>query len=147
MLSPAGCKLTTGGPTSVLRPEPQGEVRTHSLEQQQALATDFLSASMAGYSDPLGPQTGPAQIIDSGLMGAFSGFSQPAGMGLNVEMGKAPISAERPSSIAEPQQPIPPAASDAPKEHSPMLPEPQTPRSPMDLSEATPPTGTRPALP
>ncbi|XP_053198175.1 microtubule-associated protein 4 isoform X3 [Scomber japonicus] len=101
-----GCKLTAGGPTSVLRPEPQGEVRKHSLDQQQALATDFLS-----------------------------GFSQPAGMGMNVEVGAAPFSAERPSSIAEPQQPTPPAASDAPKEHSPMLPEPQTPRSPLDLSE------------
>lgn len=65
----------------------------------------------------------------------FAGFSQPAGMGLNVEVGAAPLSAERPSSIAEAQQPSPPAASDAPKEHSPMLPEPQTPRSPLDLSE------------
>ncbi|XP_053198174.1 microtubule-associated protein 4 isoform X2 [Scomber japonicus] len=130
-----GCKLTAGGPTSVLRPEPQGEVRKHSLDQQQALATDFLSASMAGYSDPLGSQTSSAQMMDSGLMGAFSGFSQPAGMGMNVEVGAAPFSAERPSSIAEPQQPTPPAASDAPKEHSPMLPEPQTPRSPLDLSE------------
>ncbi|XP_067433943.1 microtubule-associated protein 4 isoform X2 [Thunnus thynnus] len=130
-----GCKLTAGGPTSVLRPEPQGEVRTHSLDQQQALATDFLSASMAGYSDSLGSQTSSAQMMDSGLMGAFSGFSQPSGLGLNVEVGAAPLSAERPSSIAEPQQPTPPAASDAPKEHSPMLPEPQTPRSPLDLSE------------
>lgn len=64
----------------------------------------------------------------------FSGFSQPGVMGISVEVGAAPVQAERPPSIAEPQHPTPPAGSDAPKEHSPMLPEPQTPRSPLDLS-------------
>ncbi|XP_029313678.1 microtubule-associated protein 4 isoform X13 [Cottoperca gobio] len=129
-----GCKLSAGGQTSVLRPEPQGEVRTHSLDQQQALATDFLSASMAGYSDPLESQSSPAQMMDTGRMEAFSGFSQPGGMGVNVEVGPAPLSAERIPSIAEPQHPTPPTGSEAPKGHSPMLPEPQTPRSPLDLS-------------
>lgn len=33
----------------------------------------FCLASMAGYSDPLGSQTSSAQMMDSGLMGAFSG--------------------------------------------------------------------------
>lgn len=51
-----------------------------------------------------------------------------------MEVGAAPLQAERPPSIAEPHHPIPPAGSDAPKEHSPMLPEPQAPRSPLDLS-------------
>ncbi|KAM8730777.1 uncharacterized protein AB9X84_025446 isoform 3-T3 [Acanthopagrus schlegelii] len=129
-----GCKLTPGGQTSALRQEPQGEVWPQSLEQQQALATDFLSASMAGYSDPLGSQTSPAQMMDAGRIGAFSGFSQPGGMGVNVDVGTAPLSAERISSIAEPEHPTPPMGSEAPKEHTPMLPEPQAPRSPLDLS-------------
>ncbi|XP_051267223.1 microtubule-associated protein 4 isoform X5 [Dicentrarchus labrax] len=129
-----GCKLTAGGQTSALRPEPQGEVWPRSLDQQQALATDFLSASMAGYSDPLGSQTSSAHMMDTGLMGAFSGFSQPGGMGVNLEVGAAPLSAEKIPSVAEPQHPTPPVGSDAPKEHSPMLPEPQAPRSPLDLS-------------
>ncbi|KAG7233610.1 hypothetical protein INR49_006802 [Caranx melampygus] len=91
------------GQTAASRPEPQGEVRPPSFEQKQALATDFLSASMAGYSDPLGSQTSTAQMMDSGLMGAFSGFSQPGGKGVTVDLGAAPLSAERPPSIAEPQ--------------------------------------------
>uniref|UniRef100_UPI0037E7B41B microtubule-associated protein 4 isoform X2 n=1 Tax=Semicossyphus pulcher TaxID=241346 RepID=UPI0037E7B41B len=129
-----GFKLTAGGQTSASRPEPQGEVWPRSLDQQQALASDFLSASMASYSDPLGPQTSPAHMMDTGRMAAFSGFSQPAGMGVTVEVGAAPLSAERIPSKAEPQHATPTAGSEAPKEHSPMLPEPQAPRSPLDLS-------------
>ncbi|XP_054478602.1 microtubule-associated protein 4 isoform X2 [Anoplopoma fimbria] len=129
-----GCKLTTGGPASALRPEPQGEVRPRSTDQQQALATDFLSASMAGYSDPAGSQTSPAQMMDTGRMGAFPAFSQPGGMDGNVEVGAGPLSAEMIQSLAEPQHATPAAGSEAPTEHSPMLPEPQTPRSPLDLS-------------
>ncbi|KAJ4925669.1 hypothetical protein JOQ06_018392, partial [Pogonophryne albipinna] len=98
-----GCKLSAGEQISVLRPEPQGEVRSHSLDQQQALATDFLSD-----------------------------FPQPGGMAVNV--GAAPLSAERTPSIAEPQHPTPPMGSEVPKGHSPMMPEPQPPRSPLDLS-------------
>ncbi|GLD48066.1 microtubule-associated protein 4 isoform X9, partial [Lates japonicus] len=130
----AGFTLTSGGQTSTSRPQPQGEVRPLALDQKQALATDFLSASMAGYSDPLGSQTTSAQMMDTGLMGAFSGFSQPGGMGVNVELGVAPLQADRPPSIAEPQHPTPLAGLDAPKEHNPMLPEPQVPCSPADLS-------------
>ncbi|XP_068438226.1 microtubule-associated protein 4 isoform X2 [Clinocottus analis] len=128
-----GCKLTAGGQASTLRPEPQGEVRPRSLDQQQASAADFLSASMAGYSDPVGSQTSPAQMMDTGRMGAFPAFSQPGVMGVNVEVGAAPLSAEI-QSIAEPQHTTHAVGSEAPKEHSPMLPEPQTPRSPLDLS-------------
>ncbi|KAE8280123.1 Microtubule-associated protein 4 [Larimichthys crocea] len=94
-----GCKLTAGGQTSALRPEPQGEVWPHSFDQQQALATDFLS-----------------------------GFSQPGEMGVNMELGAAPLSPVRIQNIVEPS-----AGSDAPKEHTPMLPEPQPPRSSLDL--------------
>ncbi|XP_067342239.1 microtubule-associated protein 4 isoform X3 [Channa argus] len=129
-----GSKLNSGGQTSLSHPEPQGEVRPQALDQKQALATDVLSASMAGYSDPLGSQNYPAQMMDAGPMGAFSGFSQPGVMGINVDVGAALSQADRPPSIAEPQHPTPPAGSDAPKEHSPMLPEPQAPRSPLDLS-------------
>ncbi|XP_074549919.1 uncharacterized protein LOC141807671 isoform X5 [Halichoeres trimaculatus] len=126
-----GCKLTAGGQTSASRPEPQGEVWPRSLDQQQALASDFLSASMASYSDP---QSSPARMMDTGRMGAFSGFSQPSGLGVNIEVGAAPLSAERVPSKAEPQLLTPTVGSEAPKEHSPMLPEPQAPRSPLDLS-------------
>ncbi|XP_047423680.1 microtubule-associated protein 4 isoform X10 [Mugil cephalus] len=129
-----GCKLTSGGQISASRPEPQGEVRPNSLDQQQALATDFLSASLAGYSDPVNSQTSPVGMMNTGLMGAFPGFTQPGGIGVNVEVGAAPLQAEKPPSIAEPQYPTPPTGSEVPKEHNPMLPEPQAPRSPKDLS-------------
>ncbi|XP_026147574.1 microtubule-associated protein 4 isoform X4 [Mastacembelus armatus] len=127
----AGCK-PSGGQTSVSRREPQEEV--HPLDQKQALAADLLSVSMAGYLDPLGSQTSPAQMMNTGLMGAFSGFSQPGGIGVGVDVGAASVRAEKPQSIAEPLHPTPPRGSDAPKEHSPMLPEPQPPRSPLDMS-------------
>ncbi|XP_063340423.1 microtubule-associated protein 4 isoform X8 [Pelmatolapia mariae] len=129
-----GSKLTSGGQTAASHLEPQGEVRPLSLDQQQALASDFLSASVASYSNPLGFQTSPAQKMDTNLMGAFSGFSQPGGIGMNVEVGAAPLQAEKPPSIADPQILTPPVGSVAPKEHSPMLPEPQAPRSPLDVS-------------
>ncbi|XP_060950204.1 microtubule-associated protein 4 isoform X5 [Limanda limanda] len=129
-----GCKLTSGGQITASRPEPQGEVRPLPLDQKQAVATDFLSASMAGYIDHLDSQSSPAQIMDTGLMGAFSGFSQPGGNGVKVEVGAATLQADRPPSIAEPQHATPPAGLEAPKEHGPMLPEPQVPRSPADLT-------------
>ncbi|XP_034428912.1 microtubule-associated protein 4 isoform X3 [Hippoglossus hippoglossus] len=100
-----GCKLTSGGQITASRPEPQGEVRPLPLDQKQAAATDFLS-----------------------------GFSQPGGKGVNVELGAATLQADRPPSIAEPQHATPPAGLEAPKEHGPMLPEPQVPRSPADLT-------------
>lgn len=45
VVTAAGCKLTSGGQNSASRPEPQGEVRPHSLDQQQAQAADFLSGT------------------------------------------------------------------------------------------------------
>nr|XP_043895554.1 microtubule-associated protein 4-like [Solea senegalensis] len=129
-----GCKLSSGGQTSLSHPQPQGEVRPLSLDQNQALGIDFLSASMAGYLDPVESHSSSAHMMDTGVMAAFSGFSQPSDMGFSVETGAAPLQAERPPSIAEPQQSTPATGSEAPKEHSPMLPEPQVPRSPADVS-------------
>ncbi|XP_054621859.1 microtubule-associated protein 4 isoform X4 [Dunckerocampus dactyliophorus] len=127
------CKPTTGGQTSMLHPESQGDRNSHKLNQQQVLAADFLSASMTGYSDPLTSLTDPVQMMHSGLaLGIFSGFSQPAGPGVNMEVGSTPLPAAKPPSIADPLQPAPSPGSDVP--HSPMLPEPQAPRSPLDLS-------------
>ncbi|XP_077410389.1 uncharacterized protein LOC144040240 isoform X3 [Vanacampus margaritifer] len=80
----AGCKVTTGGQTSMSLPEHRGDApQPHKVDPQHFLAADFLS-----------------------------GFSQPAAApGLNIEGG---------GSASSP--------------HSPMLPEPQAPRSPPDLS-------------
>ncbi|KAM6900490.1 uncharacterized protein FYW49_016998 [Xenentodon cancila] len=129
-----GCKVTSVGQVTALHLEDQGEVRPRSLDQQQASDSDFLSASMAGFSDPLGSHTSPAPLMDTGLLGAFSGCSQPEGMGISEEVGAAPLQTEKPPSIAELQHPNPPAGSEATKEHRPMQPEPQAPRSPLDLS-------------
>lgn len=63
------------------------------------------------------------------------GFSQPIGNEANVAIGAAPLQAERPPSIAEPQHATPTLGLDAPKDYSPMLPEPQVPRSSEDLLE------------
>ncbi|XP_057679827.1 microtubule-associated protein 4 isoform X7 [Corythoichthys intestinalis] len=103
-----GCILTTGGQTSMSHLEHQGEGKPHKVDDQpqQFLAADFLSD-----------------------------FSKPAGPGLNIEVGIASLSPEKPPSIADPLQPAPSVGSEAPKvSHSPMLPEPQAPRSPLDMS-------------
>ncbi|KAM4718149.1 uncharacterized protein FYW61_016045 [Anableps anableps] len=62
------------------------------------------------------------------------GFSQPGGIGMNVEVGAAALQAQKPPSISEPQYPTPQAGSEVPKDHSAMLPEPQAPCSPLDVS-------------
>nr|XP_014015274.1 unnamed protein product [Salmo salar] len=100
-----GSKVTPGGQISASRPEPQVEVRPNSAEHQVFAATDFLSGSMAGVPDQWSSQpNNPRQMMDSGLIGDSSGFSQPA-MGVNMDMGMALLSAERPPSIAEHQKP------------------------------------------
>ncbi|KAM9417307.1 uncharacterized protein ACWYII_023424 isoform 26-T26 [Salvelinus alpinus] len=104
----AGSKVTPGGQITASRPEPQGEVRPNSSEEQVFAA---LSGSMAGFPDHWSSQrNNPPQMMDSGLMGDSSGFSQPA---MRMEMGIAPLSTERPPSIAEPQKPPPQAANTA----------------------------------
>ncbi|XP_019729328.1 microtubule-associated protein 4 isoform X9 [Hippocampus comes] len=130
-----GCKVTTGGQTSMSLPEHRGDGQPHKVDPQQFLAADFLSASMLGSPDPPTSPSNPVQMIHSSPTGLFSGFSQPAGPGLNMEAGTAALTAEKPPSIADPLQPSPSAGSEGPKvPHSPMLAEPQTPRSPPDLS-------------
>uniref|UniRef100_A0A8L0DT62 Microtubule-associated protein n=2 Tax=Oncorhynchus mykiss TaxID=8022 RepID=A0A8L0DT62_ONCMY len=101
----AGSNVTPGGQISASRPEPQGEVRPNSAEHQVFAATDFLSGSMAGIPDQWSSQPNiPPQMMDSGLIRDSSGFSQHA-MGVNMDMGMALLSAERPPSIAEHQTP------------------------------------------
>uniref|UniRef100_A0AAY4DEG9 Microtubule-associated protein n=1 Tax=Denticeps clupeoides TaxID=299321 RepID=A0AAY4DEG9_9TELE len=93
--------VAPGGLLSASRPEPQGEVRPRSSEQQ-ASVSDFLPGSMAGFSDQWHPQPNASQMTDSSLVGTFSGFSQPA-VGMEMSVGVAPLPLERPPSIAEPQ--------------------------------------------
>ncbi|KAL1006353.1 hypothetical protein UPYG_G00071250 [Umbra pygmaea] len=100
-----GSKVTPGGRISAPRPEPQGEVRPNSTDQRGFGGADFLSGSISDHTDPWSSQpNNPAQTMDTSLTGGFSGFSQPV-MGLNVDIGAAPLSADRPPSIAEPQTP------------------------------------------
>uniref|UniRef100_A0A3Q2QFW0 Microtubule-associated protein n=1 Tax=Fundulus heteroclitus TaxID=8078 RepID=A0A3Q2QFW0_FUNHE len=91
-------------------------------------------ASMAAHSDSLASHSSPVQMMDSGQLGTFPGFSQPGGIGMNVEVGAAPLQAQKPASISEPQFPSPQAGSDVPKDLSAMLPQPQVPHSPLDVS-------------
>ncbi|XP_037393052.1 microtubule-associated protein 4 isoform X5 [Pygocentrus nattereri] len=107
-----GSSVAPGGHISVSHPEPQGEVWPRQADQQ-AFVSDFLPGSMAGYPDQWGAQPHTAQMMDSGLMGPFSGFSQPAmGMGINMDVGVAPLQPEKPPSIADSQK-LPSLASEA----------------------------------
>ncbi|XP_055006684.1 microtubule-associated protein 4 isoform X3 [Boleophthalmus pectinirostris] len=80
----------------------------------------------ASHSEPQGEVRLPSldQAFNIDLL---ADFSQPA------DVSAAPLSGEKPPSVAEAQLSTPQSASDVPKDHSPMLPEPQPPRSPMDL--------------
>ncbi|XP_038165408.1 microtubule-associated protein 4-like isoform X6 [Cyprinodon tularosa] len=90
--------------------------------------------SMAAHSDSLASHSSPVQIMDSGLLGTFQGFSQPGGIGMTVEVGASPVQTQKTPSISEPQFPTPQAASDVPKDHSAALPEFHAPSSPLDAS-------------
>uniref|UniRef100_A0A8B9LRN4 Microtubule-associated protein n=1 Tax=Astyanax mexicanus TaxID=7994 RepID=A0A8B9LRN4_ASTMX len=112
-----------GGQISVSHPEPQGEVWPRQADQQ-AFISDFLPGSMAGFPDQWGAQPHPSQMMDSGLMGPFSGFSQPSmGIGMKMDVGVAPLQPEKPPSIADTQKP-PSLATEAPT----------MPKSPGDFS-------------
>ncbi|XP_042566237.1 microtubule-associated protein 4 isoform X2 [Clupea harengus] len=118
---PVSSAVTPGGLITASRPEPQGEVRP-CLAEQQAFVPDFLPDSMAGFSDQWGAQPTPSQMMDSGHVGTFTGFSQPVGV--------APLQAERPPSIAEPQRPPPmPAEPQIPTKDAAA-----TPKNIMDMS-------------
>ncbi|KAJ8277523.1 hypothetical protein GJAV_G00076130 [Gymnothorax javanicus] len=113
----AGPTVTLGGQKSTQRPEPQGEVRPLSTEQQ-VFATDFLSGSMmSGFGNQWDSQPITSQMQGGNLMGAFPGFSQP-GM-VKMDVGMAPIQTERPPSIPEPQKTPLSLASEAPKQPPP----------------------------
>ncbi|KAJ8374875.1 hypothetical protein SKAU_G00054550 [Synaphobranchus kaupii] len=99
----AGLAVTLGGQKPAQRPEPQGEVRPRSTEQQ-VFATDFLSGPiMSGFGNQWDAQPITSQMQGGDLIGAFTGFSQPAME--NIDVGMAPFQTERPASIAEPQSP------------------------------------------
>uniref|UniRef100_A0A4W5N025 Uncharacterized protein n=1 Tax=Hucho hucho TaxID=62062 RepID=A0A4W5N025_9TELE len=70
-----------------------------------SLSLSLCPGSMTGVPDQWSSQpNNPPQMMDSGLIRDSSGFSQPA-MGVNMDMGMALLSAERPPSIAEHQKP------------------------------------------
>ncbi|XP_060778424.1 microtubule-associated protein 4 isoform X3 [Neoarius graeffei] len=100
----------------------QKEVQPHLIDQQ-ALVSDILPGSMAGFPDHWGAQAHPSQMMDTGFMGTFSGFSQPGGLGTNLESGVVSLQSEKPSSIADAHQP-PLLATEAPI----------APKNPLDLS-------------
>ncbi|XP_027860757.1 microtubule-associated protein 4 isoform X9 [Xiphophorus couchianus] len=102
-----------------------GEQEAHGVQKP---------ASMAAHSDSLASHSSSVQMMDSGMLGPFPGFSQPGGIGMNVEVGAAPLQPQKPPSISESQYPTPQAGSEVPKDHSAMLPEPQAPGSPLDVS-------------
>ncbi|XP_055086089.1 microtubule-associated protein 4 isoform X6 [Periophthalmus magnuspinnatus] len=80
----------------------------------------------ASHSEPQG-EVRPPSLDQAFNIDLLADFSQP------VDFSAAPLSGEKPPSVAEAQLSTPQSASDVPKDHSPMLPEPQPPRSPMDL--------------
>uniref|UniRef100_A0A3B3WET4 Microtubule-associated protein n=1 Tax=Poecilia mexicana TaxID=48701 RepID=A0A3B3WET4_9TELE len=102
-----------------------GEQEAHGVQKP---------ASMAAHSDSLASHSSSVQMMDSGMLGPFPGFSQPGGIGMNVEVGAAPLQPQKPPSISESQYPTPQTGSEVPKDHSAMLPEPQAPGSPLDVS-------------
>ncbi|KAF5899350.1 microtubule-associated protein 4-like isoform X1, partial [Clarias magur] len=104
--------VTTEELISLSHQELQKEVQPHLIDQQ-ALVSDFLPVSMSDFPDHWGAQSHPPQMMDTGFMGPFSGFSQPVGMGTNMDIGVASLLSEKPSSIADTQQP-PLLAAEAP---------------------------------
>ncbi|XP_038165404.1 microtubule-associated protein 4-like isoform X3 [Cyprinodon tularosa] len=139
---------------SPAQPGPEGKVERDFMAQLEAETfddqvketvgkTDYIplldnddtrAVSMAAHSDSLASHSSPVQIMDSGLLGTFQGFSQPGGIGMTVEVGASPVQTQKTPSISEPQFPTPQAASDVPKDHSAALPEFHAPSSPLDAS-------------
>ncbi|KAJ8337250.1 hypothetical protein SKAU_G00384700 [Synaphobranchus kaupii] len=91
----------------------QGDMWSFQTEQQ-VLNTDFLSGpvSMGGFPGQWGTQPMVPEMQATSL---FTGFSQPGMEIMNMDVGMAPLSAERPPSMAEPQQPPSLFASEPPK--------------------------------
>ncbi|XP_058263996.1 microtubule-associated protein 4 isoform X3 [Hemibagrus wyckioides] len=109
-----GLSGTPEGQSSVLHQELQKEVQPPLIDHQ-ALLSDFAPdcEAVAGFPDHWSAQSHPSQFIDTSLMGTFSGFSQPVGLGTNMDSGVVSLQSEKPSSIADTQQP-PLLATEAP---------------------------------
>ncbi|KAG7488698.1 hypothetical protein MATL_G00036470 [Megalops atlanticus] len=107
----ADSTVTPGGQVAAQRPEPQGEVRPR-LTGQQVFSTDFMSGpvTMSGFGDQWDTQPFTPQMQDNSLMSAHPGFSQPGMM--KMEVGVAPLQTDRSPSIAEPQKPPAPLATE-----------------------------------
>uniref|UniRef100_A0A9J7XRQ9 Microtubule-associated protein n=1 Tax=Cyprinus carpio carpio TaxID=630221 RepID=A0A9J7XRQ9_CYPCA len=92
--------------------------------RKETFGTDLLSDS--------GSQSSPPLMMDSSPLAAFTGFSQPSVMSA-VITGAAPFQTERPSGVAEVQEPPASLATEAPKIPS-EPPTATTPKSPQDTS-------------
>uniref|UniRef100_A0A9J8D9Y7 Microtubule-associated protein n=1 Tax=Cyprinus carpio carpio TaxID=630221 RepID=A0A9J8D9Y7_CYPCA len=100
--------------------------------EQQTFGTDLLSDSVSGFPDQWHSQSSPPLMTDSSPMAAFTGLSQPSVMSA-VITGAAPFQTERPSGLAEVQEPPAAQATEAPKIPSEPLAA-TTPKSPRDTS-------------
>ncbi|XP_016100004.1 microtubule-associated protein 4-like isoform X1 [Sinocyclocheilus grahami] len=98
----------------------------------QTFGTDLLSDSVSAFPAQWSSQSSPPQMMDSSPMAAFTGFSQPSVMSA-VITGAAPFQTERPSGVAEVQEPPATQATEAPKIPSEPLAA-TTPKSPQDTS-------------
>ncbi|KAM4533362.1 uncharacterized protein PAE49_021928 isoform 6-T6 [Odontesthes bonariensis] len=129
---------------SIPQPGPEGLVERDFVAQLEAETFDDQVKETVGKTDyvPLldndDTRTDAGPTMENGEQEAHGvqkpGFSQPGGMGMELEVEAAPLNVEKPANIVEPQHPCPPAGSVTSMVHSPMVPEPQAPRSPQDLS-------------
>ncbi|XP_050953756.1 microtubule-associated protein 4 isoform X3 [Labeo rohita] len=106
---------------------------TKPQTDQQTFGTDLLSDSTSAFPDQWSSQSGPPQMTDSSPMAAFTGFSQPSVMSA-VITGAAPFQTERPSGVAEAQEPPAAQATEAPKIPAEPLAAATAPKSPQDTS-------------
>ncbi|XP_051969519.1 microtubule-associated protein 4 isoform X3 [Xyrauchen texanus] len=116
----------------ILASEKHGNEWPHQTDQQ-AFGTDCLTDSVSGFPDQWGIQSLSPQMMDSGPLGPFSGFSQPiVTSASNTAVGAAPLQTERPSDVAEPHGPPAAQVTEAPKAPSEPLAA-MTPKNPLDM--------------
>uniref|UniRef100_A0A671NMZ3 Microtubule-associated protein n=1 Tax=Sinocyclocheilus anshuiensis TaxID=1608454 RepID=A0A671NMZ3_9TELE len=111
------------GAVNPLMPQKETPLQT----EPQTFGTDLLSDSVSGFADQWSSQSSPPQT-----MAAFTGLSQPSVMSA-VITGAAPFQTERPSGLAEVQEPPAAQATEAPKIPAEPLAA-TTPKSPRDTS-------------
>ncbi|XP_072234711.1 uncharacterized protein [Leuresthes tenuis] len=129
---------------SIPQPSSEGLVERDFVAQLEEETFDDQVKETVGKTDyvPLldndDTRTDAGTTLENGEQEAHGvqkpGFSQPGGMGMEMEAEAVPLNVERPANIVEPQHPCPPAGSVTSMVHSPWVPEPQTPHSPQDLS-------------